>query len=153
MPEFYGELKGLIDELEMHRHAVTDAATLRGYHQDLAVLKFLSYLSPTLRSQVRGQTLGGDSIFLLTVIFSRVMRVFTGADIFSAPSIKLSAMISGCGKGRGRGRDFRGRGHESIGGGYGSYGGRQSASDKTLRQCRQCGRNNHISESIGGKFD
>jgi len=28
--EFYGELEGLIDELEMHQHDVSDAATLRG---------------------------------------------------------------------------------------------------------------------------
>ena len=48
VPEFYGELKTLIDELEMHQPAVTDAATLTGYHQDLAVSKFLSGLSPTL---------------------------------------------------------------------------------------------------------
>jgi len=53
MPKFYDELKGLIDELEMHLPAVTDAATLRGYRQDLTISKFLSGLSPTLRSQVR----------------------------------------------------------------------------------------------------
>ena len=47
--EFYGELKGLIDELEMHQHAITDVATLRGYHQNLAVSKFLSSLSLSLR--------------------------------------------------------------------------------------------------------
>jgi len=29
VPEFYGELKGLIEELEMHQPAITDAATLR----------------------------------------------------------------------------------------------------------------------------
>jgi len=58
VPEFYVELKGLIDELEMHQPAVTDVATLRGYRQDLVVSKFLSGLSPTLRSQVRGQILG-----------------------------------------------------------------------------------------------
>ena len=29
--EFYGELEGLIDELEMHQPAVIDAATLRRY--------------------------------------------------------------------------------------------------------------------------
>ena len=29
--EFYEELKGFIDELEIHQPAVTDAATLRGY--------------------------------------------------------------------------------------------------------------------------
>ena len=46
--EAYGELKGLIDELEIHQHVVTYAATLRGYRQDLAVSKFLSGLSPTL---------------------------------------------------------------------------------------------------------
>jgi len=48
VPEFYGKLKGLIDGLEMHQLFVTDAATLRGYRQDLAVSKFLSGLSPTL---------------------------------------------------------------------------------------------------------
>jgi len=35
--EFYGELKSLIDVLEMHQPVITDAATLRGYRQDLAV--------------------------------------------------------------------------------------------------------------------
>jgi len=29
MPEFYGELNSLIDELEMHQLIVTDAVTLR----------------------------------------------------------------------------------------------------------------------------
>jgi len=43
-----------VPELEMHRPAVTSVATLRGYRQDLAVLKFLSGLCPSLRSQVRG---------------------------------------------------------------------------------------------------
>jgi len=50
VPEFYGGIKGLIDELEMHQHAVTNVATLRGYRQDLAVSKFLSGLSPSPRS-------------------------------------------------------------------------------------------------------
>jgi len=35
--EFYGELKSLFDELEMHQPAVNDAATLREYRQDLTV--------------------------------------------------------------------------------------------------------------------
>jgi len=47
LPEFYGKLKNLIDELEMHQSVVTDAARLRGYRQDLAVSKFMSGLSPT----------------------------------------------------------------------------------------------------------
>ena len=38
--EFYRELKGLIDELEIHQPVVTDATTLRGYRQDLAVSNF-----------------------------------------------------------------------------------------------------------------
>ena len=48
MPEFYDELKSLIDGLGIHQPAVTYAATLREYRQDLAVSKFLSGLSPTL---------------------------------------------------------------------------------------------------------
>ena len=58
VPEFYGEARCLIDELEMHQPSVINTGTLRGYHQDLIVLKFLSGLTPTLRSQVRGQILG-----------------------------------------------------------------------------------------------
>ena len=60
VPEFYGELKGLIDELEMHQPVVTTAATLRGYRQDLVVSKFFSGLSPTLRSEVWGLILGRE---------------------------------------------------------------------------------------------
>ena len=48
VPEFYKQLKGLIDELEIHQSAVIDVATLKGCRQDLAVSKFLSGLSPTL---------------------------------------------------------------------------------------------------------
>jgi len=48
VPEFYVELKSLIDGLGIHQPAVTYAATLREYRQDLAVSKFLSGLSPTL---------------------------------------------------------------------------------------------------------
>jgi len=102
--KFYGELKGLFDMLEMHQPAVTDAATLRGYRQDLAVSKFLSDLSPTLRSQVWGQILG-DKIPTLTAT-SRVMRVSTGSEVSSAPSIEQSVMIFGRGRGRAHGRDF-----------------------------------------------
>ena len=46
VPEFYKELKSLIDELEMHRPVVTDTTTLRGCCQDLTVSNFLSGLSP-----------------------------------------------------------------------------------------------------------
>jgi len=87
VPELYKELKCLIDDLNMHQHAVTDAATLRGYHQDLAVSKFLSGLNHALQSQVRGQILRGDSIFMLTTTFSRVMRVSTGVDVSFAPPL------------------------------------------------------------------
>ena len=101
VPEFYGEVKGLIDELGMHQLSVTNTVTLKGYHQDLTVSEFLSSLTPTS-----------------TATFSRVMRVSTGADIFSAPSIEQSVMIFG--------REF-------IGGGRDSHGGRQNASEKGPR--------------------
>ena len=92
---------------------------------------------------MQGQILGGDSILTLTSTFSRVMRVSTGSDVSSAPSIEQSAIISG--RGRGRGRDFGGRGRGFVRG-RGSYGGRQSASEKGPRQCRHCGHGIHISE-------
>jgi len=63
------------------------------------VSKFLSGLSPTLRSQRRVQILGGNSILTLTVTFLRVIRVSTGSKISSAPSIEQSAMIFGHGRG------------------------------------------------------
>jgi len=148
--EFYSEVKGLIDELEMHQLSITYTVTLRGYRQDLAMSKFLSGLSPTLLSQVRGQILEGDSIPTLTVTFSRVMRISIGADVSSTPSIEQSAMVSG--RGRGRGCDFGGQGRGFIGDGRGSYGGRQSASEKDLRQCKHCGRSNHIFEKCWEKF-
>ena len=52
MPELYGELKDLIDDLEMYQPTVIDATTLSRYRQDLMVSKFLYILSPTLGSQM-----------------------------------------------------------------------------------------------------
>ena len=55
--EFYSEVKGLIDELEMHQPSVTDATTLRGYRQDLAVKVFIwlepHFTIPNARSDSR----------------------------------------------------------------------------------------------------
>jgi len=131
----------------MYQPDVTDAATLREYCQDLTVSKYMSGLSPSLRSQVRGQILGGDSIITLTVNFSRVMRISTRADVSYAPSIEQSVMIFGRGRGRdcGRGCDF-GKRRGSFGGDHGSYYGRHNVVDKGPRQCKHCGRNNYISE-------
>jgi len=125
VPEFYGELKSLIDELEMHESAVTDAATLRGQRQDFTVSKFMSGLSLSLRSQVPGHILGGDSIPTLTVTFSRVMCVSTGTDVLPVAFIEQFVMTTGRGRGRGREHD-----HE-FGGGRSSFeGGRSSSSGK-----------------------
>ena len=92
-------------------------------------------LSPTLRSQMRGQILRGDGIPTLIATFFRVMRVSTRADIeanvSSAPSIEHPVMISGRDRGRGRGRDFGGRGHEFFGGRCDFYGGRRGVIDKS----------------------
>jgi len=60
-----------------------------------------SCLSPSLRSQVRGQILGGDNIPTLTATFSRIMRISTGVDVTTF--IEQSAMASRRGRGRGRG--------------------------------------------------
>jgi len=96
----------------MHQPVVTNVATLRGYRQDLAMLESLSGLSPAFRSQVCSQILGGDSIPMLTVTYSRVIRVSTGTDVSFASSIDQSVMYSGRGRGRGRDRrcDFGGGG-------------------------------------------
>ena len=73
--------------------------------QDLAVSKFLSGLSLSLRSQVRGQILGGDNISNLNATFSRVIRVSTGADVTTAPSVEQSVVTFECGRGRDCGID------------------------------------------------
>ena len=49
MPEFYGELKGLIDELEMHQPSVTNSNS-EGVPSGSRSVKVSSGLSPTLRS-------------------------------------------------------------------------------------------------------
>ena len=105
--------------------------TLRGYRQDLVVSKFFSGSSPSLRSHVRDQILGGDNIPTLTATFSKVMHVSIRANVTTAPSIEQSAMASGRGTGRDRRRDFVGPG--SFGGGCGTYGGRQTVGNMGLR--------------------
>ena len=151
--EFYGEPKSLVDDLEMHQPAITDATTLRGYRQDLAMSKFLSGLSPTLKSQLRGHILRGDSIPTLTITFSRVMCVSTGANVSSASSIDQSFMYSRRGRGRdhGRGQDFGG-GRGLFGAGRNVPDRRLNMFDKGLRHCTRCGRNNHIFEKCWTKF-
>ena len=57
MPEFYRELKSLIDELKMYQPDITDVTILREYRQNLIVSKFLSGMSPSVCSRVRGQIL------------------------------------------------------------------------------------------------
>ena len=81
---------------------------------------------------MRGQILRGVSIPTLTITFSRVIRVSTGAYVSFAQSIEQSAMVSRHCRGRGHGRDFEGRGRGSVRGGRGSYGGRQNTLRKDL---------------------
>jgi len=66
--EFYGEFKSLIDEFEMHQPTLLMRRHW-GYRQDLIISKFLSGLSPLLRSQVQGQILKGDNIPMLIATF------------------------------------------------------------------------------------
>ena len=67
------------------------------------VLVWFKYI-PSI--QVRGPILGGDNIPTLTVTFSRVMRVSTGVDVTTAPSVVQSLVTFECGRGRGRGIDL-----------------------------------------------
>ena len=107
----------------------------------------------TLRSQVRGQILGGDSIPTLTATFSRVMRVSTGADLSFASSIDLSVMYSGCGRDHDRGRECDFRGERGLFGiGRNAPVGRLNVSNKGPRHYTYCSRNNHISEKYWMKF-
>jgi len=61
-------------------------------------------------------------------------------------------MVPRRGRGRDRGHDFGEQGCGYVGGERSSYGGKQSASEKGLRQCRHCGHNNHISEKCWEKI-
>ena len=79
------------------------------------------------------------------------MRVSTVANVSSTLIIEQSAMISGCGRGRGRDHDFRG-GRGLFRGGRGSYGGIYRGFNKGPRQYKHCRRNNHISEKCWKKF-
>jgi len=91
---------------------------------DLTVSKFLSGLSPSWRSQARGQILGGDSIPTMTTTFFRVMRMSSGADVSPVSFVEQSTMIYGRGRGHGRDSDSDLRGCGSFGGRR-SYDGRQ----------------------------
>ena len=51
VPEFYGELKSLVNKLKMRQPALTDVATLRRYRQDLTVSKFLYGMSLSLHAR------------------------------------------------------------------------------------------------------
>jgi len=121
----------------MHQH--TEGVSSRS-------VKVLVWLESSLRSQVRGQILGGDNIPTLTATFSSVMHVSTGPDATTAPSIEQFAVVSGRGRGRGLGRDFVGRG--SFGGGCGLM-----VVDRLL-VIRGSGNicNDHISEKCWEKF-
>jgi len=82
-------------------------------------------------------------------MFFRVMRVSTRVGVSTASSIEQSVMAFG--RRRGRGCDFVG-GCSSFGGGRGFYGDRQIVGDNGPRQCKHCGRNNHISEKCWENF-
>ena len=71
VPEYYRELKSLMDELAMHQSAVTNTTTPREYFQDLAVSKLLSEVSLIVITGARS-VLGGNSIPTLIVTFSSV---------------------------------------------------------------------------------
>jgi len=92
--EFYRELKSLVDEVEMHQPAVTDAATLRGIVRISQCKSFCLALALQLRSQVRGQILEGDSIPTLTATFSRVMRVSTGMNNILLTSVLGPSLVN-----------------------------------------------------------
>jgi len=120
----------------MQQPAVIDVATLWEYRQDLAVSKFLYGLSPSLRSLVRAQILGGENIPTLTATFFTVMRVSAGAEVTTTPSIEQFAMTSGRGRGRGRGRKRHFVEERGSFGGHGSFGARLTVSDKGPRLCK-----------------
>ena len=150
VPEFYGELKSLIDELEMHQSAVTDAAILRGYRQDLAVSNFLSGLSPSLRSQVRGTERRYYSYIDSYLLQSYVCVYWRGYVSCTICWVECHGL-----------RTWQRLWSWSrswfwrtwlIGGEHGSYGSRQSGFDKAPDNCKHCGRNNHISEKCWEKF-
>ena len=91
---------------------------------------------------------------MLTATFSRIMRVFTGADVSSTSPIGQCAMYSGRGRGcdHDRDRNFEG-GYGLFRAGHNFTGGRQSAPNKGPRRCKHCEQSNHISEKCWEKFD
>jgi len=80
------------------------------------------------------------------------MRVSTRADVSPAPSVEQFTMVPGGDKCRDRSRGHDSGGCGSFGGEHESYGGRQSGFDKGPRQCKHCGKNNHISKKCWDKF-
>ena len=120
LQDYYGSLRSLLTQLEVHQPYMTDIATQRRYREELAVALFLAGLDSPVSSQIRGPILSAQSLPTLGETFSTALRVSTGIVSPAAPlsSTESTALLSsgprsrnrGSDGGRGRGRDGQGRG-------------------------------------------
>jgi len=113
VPEYCSTLRGILNELDVHQSLVTDLWVLKMYCEDLAVLKILYGLDPSLVTQVCGQILGGDNMPSLSTAYSRILQVSIGFEptATSISHTEHSAMTAIRDRGRGQGcrRDSGGR--------------------------------------------
>ena len=148
LQDYYGSLRSLLTQLEVHQPYTTDIATQRRYREELAVALFLAGLDSPVSSQIRGPILSAQSLPTLGETFSTALRVSTGIVSPAAPlsSTESTALLSSGPRSRNRGSDGgRGRGRDGQGRGRGRDG-------QLYPPCEHCQRYGHRSDRCWEKF-
>ena len=148
LQDYYGSLRSLLTQLEVHQPYTTDIATQRCYREELAVALFLAGLDSPVSSQIRGPILSAQSLPTLGETFSTALRVSTGIVSPAAPlsSTESTALLSSGPRSRNRGSDGgRGRGRDGQGRGRGCDG-------QLYPPCEHCQRYGHRSDHCWEKF-
>lgn len=94
VPAYYSALCGILDDLEDHQASMPDLKTLREYHQDFVIAKFLSDVGFFLLTQVRVQIIASDSVPSLTAPYSVVLHVFTKSTVLVASPFVSNELYS-----------------------------------------------------------
>ena len=148
LQDYYGSLRSLLTQLEVHQPYTTDIATQRRYREELVVALFLADLDSPVSSQIRGPILSAQSLPTLGETFSTALRVSTGIVSPAAPlsSTESTALLSSGPRSRNRGSDGgRGRGRDGQGRGRGRDG-------QLYPPCEHCQRYGHRSDRCWEKF-
>ena len=144
LQEFYGQLRGLLNQLEIYQPYSADITTQRRYREELAVALFLAGLDSPLNSQIRGPILSESLIPTLGEAFSTALSVSpsgpTPSTILSTPD--TTALVSITPRGRGHGQE----------GGHGRGRPGRGRDGQLYPPCEHCQKYGHRSDRCWKKF-